>query len=68
MDWPADEFEELNYENFQTNKKNLSKSIQEFFKYYNPHVKSGHKDIYENKIFKVLEPLSNLIEINARFV
>jgi hypothetical protein len=43
----------------------MQKTIQEFFKYFNKHSKSGHKEIYEPIMFKVLEPLSNLIQINA---
>ncbi|KAL4506859.1 hypothetical protein ABPG72_001280 [Tetrahymena utriculariae] len=62
------DIEDLDFENFQTNKKNLQKTINEFFKYYNPHVKSGHKEIYDNKIAKVFEPLNNLIEINTVLV
>lgn len=41
--------------------------MKEFVKFFTPHIKSGHPEIYDAKIAKVLEPLAIIIDVNNQY-
>lgn len=67
MDFCKDKLDMLKPEDYQNEKKTVLKSMQEFIKFYAPHMKSGHKIIYEGKMALVLRPLQELININYSY-
>ncbi len=52
---------------FQQFKKDLQKKMQEFIKFFTPHIKNGHKVIYEQNMASVFRPLKELIDINYTY-
>ncbi|EAR86465.2 transmembrane protein, putative (macronuclear) [Tetrahymena thermophila SB210] len=61
------DIDDLDPETFQKAKKEVIKIMKEFVKFFTPHIKYGHPEIYDLKIAKVLEPLTNLIDINNQY-
>ena len=61
------ELEDLTFEDFSNKRKELIKMMQEYIKFFAVHIKSGHKEIYDNKMNAVLKPLRDFIDINYSY-
>ena len=49
-----DDISEFTAENYQEYRKKMQKSLTEFTKMIMPHIKSGHKECYEDKLMQLL--------------
>jgi len=60
----VDEYDETTY---VAERKKFQKEIQELFKALTPHIKQGHKEIYEEKLLgEILQPLFNILKSSSR--